>query len=60
MDDYQVFLRSKAFESPPTGLDDVPDLNPALFDWQRDIVAWALRRGRACIFADCGLGKTLM
>jgi DNA modification methylase len=29
-----------------------------LFDWQRDIVAWALRRGRGCLFEDCGLGKT--
>ena len=31
-----------------------------LFDFQRDIVRWALRRGRAAIFADCGLGKTPM
>jgi len=31
-----------------------------LFDFQRDIVKWALRRGRAAIFADCGLGKTPM
>jgi DNA modification methylase len=31
-----------------------------LFDFQHDIVTWALRRGRACIFADCGMGKTPM
>jgi DNA modification methylase len=31
-----------------------------LFDFQRDIVGWALKRGRASIFADCGLGKTPM
>jgi hypothetical protein len=31
-----------------------------LFDFQRDIVSWALRRGRAAVFADCGLGKTPM
>jgi len=31
-----------------------------LFDFQRDIVNWALRRGRAAIFADCGMGKTPM
>jgi hypothetical protein len=31
-----------------------------LFPFQRDIVKWALRRGRAAIFADCGLGKTPM
>lgn len=34
--------------------------NTSLFDYQRDIVHWALRRGRAAIFADCGLGKTPM
>lgn len=31
-----------------------------LFDFQRSLVEWALRRGRAAIFADCGLGKTPM
>jgi hypothetical protein len=29
-----------------------------LFDFQRELVAWSVRRGRAAIFADCGLGKT--
>jgi len=36
------------------------DLHPHLFDFQKDIVSWALRKGRACVFADTGLGKTLM
>lgn len=31
-----------------------------LFDFQKVIVEWALRKGRAAIFADCGLGKTPM
>ncbi len=31
-----------------------------LFQYQKDIVAWALTKGRAAIFADCGLGKTPM
>ena len=35
-------------------------LNAALFPHQRDLVAWALRRGRAALFADTGLGKSLM
>lgn len=34
------------------------DLAPHLFPFQRDLVSWALRRGRAAIFADTGLGKT--
>lgn len=35
-------------------------LNRDLFKWQADIVRWALRKGRAAIFADCGMGKTFM
>jgi hypothetical protein len=31
-----------------------------LFDWQKEIVQWSLEKGRAAIFADCGLGKTPM
>lgn len=57
---YEAFLKHKAVVDPCTGLDSVPPLNSALFDFQRDITRWALRRGRAAIFADCGLGKTLM
>lgn len=57
---YAEFLAGKAMIDPPTGITDTDDLSPALFDFQRDIVRWALRRGRAAIFADCGMGKTLM
>lgn len=57
---YQDFLAAKAPAVPPTGLAAVPELSPALFPFQRDLVAWALRRGRAAIFADTGLGKTRM
>jgi len=60
MNRYDEFLAKKATVEQPTGLSDVPDLNPDLFPFQRDIVSWALRRGRAAIFADCGLGKTPM
>lgn len=31
-----------------------------LHEWQAEIVRWAVNRGRAAIFADCGLGKTFM
>lgn len=55
---YDAFLARKAITDPATGLKVVPALNPALFDFQRDITAWGLRRGRAAVFADCGLGKT--
>lgn len=32
----------------------------ASFDFQRALIDWAVRKGRAAIFADCGMGKTLM
>lgn len=57
---YSSFLQSKSVQSIDTGIPEVPELNPMLYDFQRDIVSWALRKGRACIFADCGLGKTPM
>ena len=57
---YKEFLEQKKIEDRPTGLEVIPDLNPMLFDFQSDIVKWALKRGRACIFADCGMGKTPM
>lgn len=57
---YADFLASKAIDDPMTGLTDIPALPDALFPFQRDIVAWALRRGRAALFAGTGLGKSLM
>lgn len=60
MNKYQQFLESKAIRHVPTGLAEIPELNPQLFEFQRDIVRWALRKGRAAVFADCGMGKTAM
>lgn len=58
---YREFLDRKKIADEPTGISVEPyKLSAHLFPFQRDIVAWALRRGRAAIFADCGLGKTLM
>lgn len=58
--EYGEFLRSKTVTAPSTGV-DVPEsaLGEYLFDFQRAIVRWALRRGRAALFEDCGLGKTI-
>lgn len=56
---YADFLADKAQESSDHGFDP-DDLPEFLFDFQRDLVTWALRKGRAAIFADCGLGKTPM
>jgi hypothetical protein len=57
---YQEFLACKAISDPMTGLGRVPDLPACLFPFQHDIVSWALRRGRAALFAGTGLGKSLM
>lgn len=57
---YHAFLARKAIFDPPTGLEHVPDLPARLFDHQRDITSWALRRGRAALFAGTGLGKSFM
>jgi superfamily II DNA or RNA helicase len=57
---YDEFVASKQITLADSGLSTVPQLNPQLFPFQRDIVGWALRKGRAAIFADCGLGKTPM
>lgn len=56
---YQEFLQKKEIVSVPCGI-EAKTLNPQLFDFQKDIVRWALKRGRAAIFADCGMGKTPM
>jgi hypothetical protein len=60
MSRYDQYLRAKMIVDPSTGIAETPSLPDALFPFQRDIVAWALRRGRAAIFAGTGLGKTLM
>ncbi|WP_026975855.1 DEAD/DEAH box helicase [Alicyclobacillus contaminans] len=58
---YFEFLATKSVASVPTGIDvQRSALHPKLFDFQRDIVRWALKRGKAAIFAHTGLGKTLM
>lgn len=58
---YPDFIAHKHRVAAPVGF-EIADaaINPALFPFQNAIVRWALRRGRAAIFAGCGLGKTAM
>lgn len=58
--DYRRFVAKKLSCPPPTGLASVERLSDGLFDFQEVLVRWALRRGRAALFADTGLGKTRM
>ena len=57
--DYSSFLLSKKHSTGEFGFDPVwiPD---GAFDFQRHIISKAVRKGRIGIFADTGLGKTLM
>lgn len=57
--DYQKFIESKAQSASYGGFDPV-FMPHFMFDFQSAIVDWAVRKGRAAIFADCGLGKTPM
>lgn len=59
MTTYAEFLADRAQLADRGGFD--PDGLPGhLFDFQHALVEWAVRQGRAAIFADCGLGKTPM
>lgn len=58
---YADFLTTKAATAAETGpLVDLADVHPMLHDWQAEIVQWAASVGRAALWADTGLGKTLM
>ena len=59
MDKYAEFLKQKTQLADTGGFEPewMPDF---LFDFQKHLTTWAIRRGRAAIFADCGLGKTPM
>lgn len=57
---YEEFLETKARAVPCCGFSvEKDEMNPVLFEWQKDIVGWALKKGKAALFEDCGLGKTI-
>jgi superfamily II DNA or RNA helicase len=56
---YAEFLERKQRRAPTVGPQvTAADVNPALYEWQREGVAWAVRTGRSALLWDCGLGKT--
>jgi hypothetical protein len=58
---YQEFINQKLRYNTAAGFDlDERFLNPILFDFQKYVVRKALQNGVYAIFADCGLGKTMM
>ncbi len=60
MIDYEHFVRRKLSSVMQTGIASGFSVPPTLFPHQSALTAWALRRGRAAIFADTGLGKSRM
>lgn len=58
MSDYRQFIATKEWKAPAVGF-EASDLPACLFDFQAALVKWACRKGRAALFEDCGLGKTI-
>jgi hypothetical protein len=59
--EYIEFLQTKKIKATTSGFKvDKETLNVNLFDHQKDIVVWALKKGKAALFAGTGLGKTIM
>ena len=58
---YREFLNKKRVAAPTAGIGVEPSaVHSMLFNFQRDLTRFALKKGRAAIFADGGLGKTFM
>jgi len=59
MNDYDKFIYRKSQLAGDFGFDPIwmPD---QAFDFQRHLIEWICRKGRGAVFADCGMGKTLM
>lgn len=60
MKNYKDFLNAKLVKTQKSGFSvGEADIHPKLFDWQNAVVRWALDHGKAALFEECGLGKTL-
>jgi DNA modification methylase len=58
---YLEFLKTKEHKISDCGINILYDnIHSILFNWQKDIVAWACRKGRCAVFLDTGLGKTFI
>ncbi len=61
MTTYAEFLAGKRVAVPATGRPvGAQEVHPHLFPFQRDLVRWAVAKGRCALFCDTGLGKTIM
>ena len=61
MADYAKFLgRKQARVEKPGRIVTAADIHPMLHDWQNELVQWAVGTSRAALWADTGMGKTVM
>lgn len=58
-DEYEAFLAAKRYVVPAAGFTPTLPVSDPLFPFQKDLVRWALERGRAAIYGGCGTGKTI-
>jgi len=58
INDYDSFIVAKNRRAVNVGFDPMPITAP-LFPFQKHVVEWAIKKGRAAMFEECGLGKTL-
>ena len=59
--EYKDFLLTKQKKAQSVGIEIKREsINPILFEFQKDVVDWAIRKGRAAVFLDTGLGKTFI
>lgn len=57
---YDDYVARKLAYVAPSGISSAVDLPASLFPHQQALTSWAIKRGRAAIFADTGLGKSRM
>lgn len=61
MTSYAEFIAAKQSRiEKPGRVINASDIHPMLHDWQNELVRWAVRTGRAALWADTGMGKTVM
>ncbi len=55
--EYEAFIERKLQPVQAAGFEP-KKMKVPLWEWQKELTAWAIRKGRAALFEDCGLGKT--
>jgi hypothetical protein len=60
MKSYDDFLKRKVIKALPSGLKNIPDLNPSMFGYQKDVTEFLLTQGRGAAFLDTGMGKSFI